>query len=360
MALPVGIAPTTRRFVTGRSDLLSYGSFRKWCAEVVLPRLSLQCQCGDLLLIYRRVMPRLLRGNECAGWICTTNLTIQSRALRWLSYRANWRNKMEPAIGAAPIWARLQDECITALPSRRKESVHCANADPLSPCGIGTKSKTRYMGSMEERTNANFTAHPWKSLLLVYRRIDVRFQVSWWRRRSFVHELPEVEIADALRSFKAFPPLAAELSNGEALVTYETVFIGDPIRSVTLDVDYGYCLSPDDIRNELDTYAPAGKYDSVFVFWPQQDLTSGTQIPSRGWGFGAGPSAFTNEATFAVVGNAPSWAWSAKCGCTNGCTVCARFSSNAVFKCRNMMPMPAEVTDTYSANQPAGPHSTGI
>jgi hypothetical protein len=165
------------------------------------------------------------------------------------------------------------------------------------------------MGSMEGRTNANVTAHPWKSLLLVYRRIDVRFQASWWRRRSFVHELPEVEIADALRSFKAFPPLAAELSDGEALVTYETVFIGDPIRSVTLDLDYAYCLSPDDIRNELDTYAPAGKYDSVFVFWPQQDLTSGMQIPSRGWGFGEGPSAFTNEATLAVVGNAPSWAW---------------------------------------------------
>ena len=67
MALPVGIAPTTRRFEAGRSDLLSYGSLLKWCAEAVLPRLPPQCRCGDLLVIYRRVMPRAVRGDEMAA-----------------------------------------------------------------------------------------------------------------------------------------------------------------------------------------------------------------------------------------------------------------------------------------------------
>ena len=64
MVLPVGIAPTTRRFEAGRSDLLSYGSLLKWCAGAVLPRLPPQCRCGDLLVIYRRVMPRAVRGDE--------------------------------------------------------------------------------------------------------------------------------------------------------------------------------------------------------------------------------------------------------------------------------------------------------
>ena len=36
----------------------------KWCAGAVLPRLPPQCRCGDLLLIYRRVMPRDWRGVE--------------------------------------------------------------------------------------------------------------------------------------------------------------------------------------------------------------------------------------------------------------------------------------------------------
>jgi hypothetical protein len=39
MVLTVGIAPTTRRFEAGRSNLLSYGSLMKWCARTVLPRL---------------------------------------------------------------------------------------------------------------------------------------------------------------------------------------------------------------------------------------------------------------------------------------------------------------------------------
>jgi hypothetical protein len=36
--------------------ILSYGSIEKWCARAVLPRLPPQCQCGDLLLIYQRIM----------------------------------------------------------------------------------------------------------------------------------------------------------------------------------------------------------------------------------------------------------------------------------------------------------------
>ena len=64
MVLPVGIAPTTRRFEAGRSDLLSYGSLLKWCAGAVLPRLPPQCRCGDLLVFYRRMMPRDEDGDE--------------------------------------------------------------------------------------------------------------------------------------------------------------------------------------------------------------------------------------------------------------------------------------------------------
>ena len=44
---------------------------------------SPQCRCDDLLLIYRRVWPCVLRGDESGspGWIRAINLPIQSRAL---------------------------------------------------------------------------------------------------------------------------------------------------------------------------------------------------------------------------------------------------------------------------------------
>lgn len=150
----------------------------------------------------------------------------------------------------------------------------------------------------------------WKALLLVYRRIDVRIPAGWIRRTRFAHELPEEEVRDVLDSFRAFPPLVEDLSNGEASVTYQTEIIDEPLTSVTADGDGTFWPSPDDTRRELDALAPPGRYDSLFVLWPQTNLATGAQIPCRGWGLGAGPSDWSNGATYAVIGNAPSWAWS--------------------------------------------------
>jgi hypothetical protein len=150
----------------------------------------------------------------------------------------------------------------------------------------------------------------WKALLLVYRRIDVRLPRRWIRRKRFANELSEDELRDALNSFRAFPSLVEELSNGEATVTYQIEIIEKALPSVTAVDQNSFWLSPDDTRTELDALAPAGRYDSIFVFWPQSNLKLGAQIPCRGWGFGLGPSDWTNGATYAVIGNAPSWAWS--------------------------------------------------
>lgn len=144
----------------------------------------------------------------------------------------------------------------------------------------------------------------WKALLIVYRRIDVRM-----RRKRFVSELTDQEIVDALASFRALPALARELSNGEAEVTLEIKMVEEPLATVTAEDGRTYWPSPDDTRRELDALAPAGSYDSIFVYWPQNNDRTGAEVPCRGWGLGRGPSDWTNEATYAVVGNAPSWAW---------------------------------------------------
>lgn len=150
----------------------------------------------------------------------------------------------------------------------------------------------------------------WKALLLVYRRIDVRIPAGWIRRKRFAHEFSEEEVRDALNSFRAFLPLVEKLSNCEASVTYRTVVVDEPLSSVTADDDQSFWPSPDDTRKELDAFAPTGRYDSIFVLWPHANLTSGAQIPCRGWGLGMAPSDWTNGATYAVIGNAPSWTWS--------------------------------------------------
>jgi hypothetical protein len=149
----------------------------------------------------------------------------------------------------------------------------------------------------------------WKALLIVYRRTDVRLPSSWFRKRKFVYEQTDEEVRDAIESFRAFPPLVEELSNGEARVTPEIAMVEEPLSSVTPEEGGTYWPSPDDTRQELDALAPPGKYDSVLVSWASVDPVSGEEVPYRGWGLGMGPSDWTNGATYAVVGNAPSWAW---------------------------------------------------
>ena len=149
----------------------------------------------------------------------------------------------------------------------------------------------------------------WKSLLIVYRRIDVRIPVGGSRENRFAYELTDDELADALNSFRAFPPLAEDLSGGAATVTYEIAVAGEPLTSVTPSGDNLFWPSPDDTRKEIDTFAPPGRYNSVFILWPGTDFVSGASVPCPGWGLGMEPSAWSNDATYAVVGNALSWAW---------------------------------------------------
>jgi hypothetical protein len=153
------------------------------------------------------------------------------------------------------------------------------------------------------------SANPWKALLLAYPRIDVRVGRGWFGGKRFIHELPEAELQDALHSFRAFPALAGELSNGEATVTAEIAIVEEPLRTVTSTGGQQFWPSPDDTRKELNRYAPAGQFDSLFVFWPNTNLQSGANVPCAGWGLGSGPRDGTYGATYAVVGNAQSRAW---------------------------------------------------
>src|ERR1700716_4137621 len=67
--------------------------------------------------------------------------------------------------------------------------------------------------------------------------------------------------------------------------------------------------SPDDTREEIDRFAPAGSYDSIFVLWPQRDLAGDLSIQSGGWGLAIAASRWSNEATYAAVAKTESWRW---------------------------------------------------
>lgn len=149
----------------------------------------------------------------------------------------------------------------------------------------------------------------WKAILLIYQRIEVSYPGRWRLPKRFSHSLPEQEIADAIMSFEHFPALVADLTAQRATVNYDVVRVNRPLDSLTSRAKKMFWPSPDDTGAELDDLAPSGKYDSIFVLWPQNDLARGRSIASGGWGLGMGASQWSNNATYAVVGNAPSFAW---------------------------------------------------
>jgi hypothetical protein len=173
----------------------------------------------------------------------------------------------------------------------------------------------------------------WRSLLLVYSRLDVRLTVRRdllvgrdsveprqnyafaegraikTERQRFHHIASEGEIADALDSFAGFPQLVFELTNGAAKIEPAVIKVNRALKSLTRESETRFWPSPDDIRSDLDHFASAGKYDSSFVFWPQRDLKNGTAVPCDAWGLGMAASEWSNGATYAAIANAPLAAW---------------------------------------------------
>jgi hypothetical protein len=149
----------------------------------------------------------------------------------------------------------------------------------------------------------------WKALLLVYPEIDVRYRATWWRTQRFRHRLPAAEIGEAEDSFRHFPPLVNELTDGRASIDYAIVHVERPLRSLSAISWGGFWPSPEDTAQEIAEYAPVGRFDSLFLLWQQTNFVTGAAIPSGGWGFGMGASEATNGATYATVANARTELW---------------------------------------------------
>ena len=167
----------------------------------------------------------------------------------------------------------------------------------------------------------------WRSLLLVYREMDVRLllgrdsvelrenyrcverRTTETHRQRFHHIAGEREIADALDSFAGFPQLVFELTKGAAKIEPVVIKVDQALNSLTRESETRFWPSPDNVRSDLDRFAPAGKYHSIFIFWPQRDFKNGTAVPCDAWGLGMAASKWSNGATYAAIANASSAAW---------------------------------------------------
>ena len=151
--------------------------------------------------------------------------------------------------------------------------------------------------------------HLTHALLLVYRQLDVKLHLGGWQRRRFQHAASDLEIADALESFRGFPDLVAQLTDGAAGVEYEIVHVDRALTSLTQETPTRCWPSPADTRAEIDRFAPADEFDSVFVLWPQRESSTGSHVPCDAWGLALPATAASNGATYAAITTAPGSAW---------------------------------------------------
>ena len=149
----------------------------------------------------------------------------------------------------------------------------------------------------------------WRSLLLIYPRIDVRLPKPFGFSQRFVHEMPPAEIKDAVDSFRHFPALVNDLTHNEAGVEYNIITCERTLSTLSSMENGCWWPSPTDVQPELLQQMGNTRYHSVFVFWPQNNLQKGTSIKSAGWGLGMGPSPWSMDATYATVANIHLGAW---------------------------------------------------
>jgi hypothetical protein len=149
----------------------------------------------------------------------------------------------------------------------------------------------------------------WRSLLLIYDAIDVEIRAPLRSWQRFTHSLTNTEVSDGVSSFQQYPLLVEELTSRRAGVRYNLRRVERPLTSLTHLSEGMYWPSPEDVREEIDRFAAPGSFESIFVLWPQNNLNEGTSVRSAGWGLGMAASAWSNNATYATVGNTESWIW---------------------------------------------------
>ena len=164
-------------------------------------------------------------------------------------------------------------------------------------------------GRMHHRSNAMNLVGTWRTLLLVYDRIDAAYDEPRGARRRFKYAMSPQELDDGLASFREFPGLVERLTSGAAAITWDCVRAVDPLLSLSQVRKHAYWPSPDDTRAELTRFAVARRYDSILVYWPQHNFRDAISVPSSGWGWGMAASSWSSGATYATVANAPAKTW---------------------------------------------------
>ncbi|MFO0793392.1 MAG: hypothetical protein U0586_04940, partial [Candidatus Brocadiaceae bacterium] len=162
--------------------------------------------------------------------------------------------------------------------------------------GMGLSSKA----TLPHRLLDTPTPYAWKMLVIVYPRIDASYI---WKGKTYYlqHEMNYSDRSFFLQTINRIPDTVYSWAGGNTQIKLTVVISDRPIQSVTVtnegtnDEKANWWISPDDVRSEMDTYAPPGTYDSIIAVF---NLVEGSI-----WGVGSVGTwgSVTNGAGYAMV-----------------------------------------------------------
>lgn len=112
--------------------------------------------------------------------------------------------------------------------------------------------------------------YAWKMLVIVYPRIDASY--IWKGKTNYLqHEMNDTDRSFFLQTINRIPDTVYVWADGNTQIKLTVVISDRPIQSVTVtnegtdDENANWWVAPDDVRPEIDTYAPPGTYDSIIT-----------------------------------------------------------------------------------------------
>ncbi|MEP7157854.1 MAG: hypothetical protein ABI797_00360 [Chloroflexota bacterium] len=150
-------------------------------------------------------------------------------------------------------------------------------------------------------------AATWKAVVLVYPSTNVTFKradgTEYHMNTQMGSEMHDL----VLNTLHRFPRAVANWSDG--LVKMDLDIVEVPHAITSLDkLGAGYWVGPSSIEQDLDRYAPDGRYDSIFVVWKARDQHE--FVPVGGWGLSLPPGAWANGAGYSsIITPSDMWWW---------------------------------------------------
>jgi len=126
------------------------------------------------------------------------------------------------------------------------------------------------------------TGTNWNMALFIFKNVDVTINQNG-ANQEIKLSMSSSDISTMQDNMARFKTSAAQLSNNQMSVTYDTYIIDDPITSVTYSDEFGYYVDPMDVQDILDKYIGSKEYDHIFVAVTLGDQNTSNSIPVADW-----------------------------------------------------------------------------